>query len=232
MTLGRSLRARYEVFSFSFTVCRGRCESSLGWYLDLCAWTFVEELILRKLKLQMQMSINGFVAGPKGEMDWMVWNWDQRLKDYVSDLTRPVDCIVLGRVLAEGFIPAWKESVEKDPADEFARKMNGTPKLVFSKTPSATKWDRATFAKGPLAEEINALKAASGGDLIAYGGSTLASELIRHALIDEYYLFVNPTALRDGMPIFREPALVSMKLSSAVAFDCGIVCLKYVPHSN
>lgn len=187
---------------------------------------------MRKLKLQMQVSINGFVAGPKGEMDWMVWDWDQRLKDYVSDLTGPVDCLVLGRILAEGFIPHWKETMTKYPADGFARKMSETPKVVFSKTLSASKWDRTTIAERPLREEINALKAASGGDIITYGGGTFASELVRSGIIDEYYLFVNPTALRDGMAIFREPSRVSLKLSSVVSFDCGIACLKYLPGSN
>lgn len=60
---------------------------------------------MRKVKLQMQVSLDGFVAGPNGEMDWMTWNWDDELKEYVMKLTDPVDCIILGRVLAQGFIP-------------------------------------------------------------------------------------------------------------------------------
>jgi hypothetical protein len=54
----------------------------------------------------MQMSVDGFVAGPNGEMDWMVFNWDDELKNYVNEITEPVDCIILGRKLAQGFIPA------------------------------------------------------------------------------------------------------------------------------
>ena len=57
---------------------------------------------MRKLKLQMQMTVDGYIAGPKGEMDFMVWNWDNELKKYVKEITDPVDCIVLGRKLAEG----------------------------------------------------------------------------------------------------------------------------------
>ena len=60
---------------------------------------------MRKLKLQMQMSIDGFVAGPNGEQDWMVWNWDDSLNAYVDEITASIDCILLGRVLAQGFIP-------------------------------------------------------------------------------------------------------------------------------
>lgn len=50
---------------------------------------------MRKLKLQVQMTVDGYVSGPNGEMDFMVWNWDDELRDYVTDLTEPVDCIVL-----------------------------------------------------------------------------------------------------------------------------------------
>ena len=56
---------------------------------------------MRKLKLQMQFSVDGYVAGPDNEMDWMQWNWDEELKKYVGNLTDPVDCILLGRKLAE-----------------------------------------------------------------------------------------------------------------------------------
>ena len=52
---------------------------------------------MRKLKLQVNMSIDSYIAGPNGEMDWMVWNWDDKLKNYVFDLTEPVDIIILGR---------------------------------------------------------------------------------------------------------------------------------------
>ncbi len=60
---------------------------------------------MRKLKLQVQMSVDGFIAAANGELDWLEWNWDEDLKKYITELTEPVDCIVLGRKLAEGFIP-------------------------------------------------------------------------------------------------------------------------------
>ena len=61
---------------------------------------------MRTLKLQVQMTLDGFIAGPNGEMDWITFNWDDDLKRYVKELTDPVDCIVLGRRLAQGFYPA------------------------------------------------------------------------------------------------------------------------------
>ena len=62
---------------------------------------------MRKLKLQVQMSVDGFISGPNGEMDWLTFDWDDEPKACVTEITTPVDCIVLGRKLAQGFIPHW-----------------------------------------------------------------------------------------------------------------------------
>jgi len=72
---------------------------------------------MRKLKLQMQMTIDGFVAGPNGELDWMEWNWSDDIKKYVSDLTDSVDTILLGRKMTDGFISHWT-NVAADPTNE------------------------------------------------------------------------------------------------------------------
>ena len=79
---------------------------------------------MRKLKLQVQISVDGFIAGPDGEMDWMVWDWDDALKDYVSRLTDSVDTIVLGRKLAQEFIPYWENVAldERNPEQDFGNK--------------------------------------------------------------------------------------------------------------
>jgi dihydrofolate reductase len=71
-------------------------------------------MAMRKLKLQVQMTVDGYIAGLNGEMDFMVWNWDDGLKQYVNDITEPIGCIILGRKLAEGFIPYWA-TVAADP---------------------------------------------------------------------------------------------------------------------
>lgn len=186
---------------------------------------------MRKLKLQVQMSLDGFMAGPKGEMDWLVWNWDYELNRYVTRLTEPVDCIVLGRKLAEGFIPTWaSRAAGLDPGSEDygVRKMNDTPKIVFSKTLSKSQWPNTTLAKGNIVEEIIRLKQQSGKDIIAYGGAEFVSNLIQHGLIDEYYLFLNPIAIREGMPIFnRIETRLNLKLVETHPFDCGIVVVHY-----
>ncbi|HRH45566.1 MAG TPA: dihydrofolate reductase family protein [Pyrinomonadaceae bacterium] len=183
-----------------------------------------------KLKLQMQTSIDNFIAGPNGEMDWMVWNWDEELKNYVSELTKPIEKIILGRKLAEGFIGAWASRV-KDPekTDEFAHKMNDTKKIVFSRSLNKIEGNNTTINNGDLVEEINKLKNEV-GEIIAYGGGEFVTSLIKNNLIDEYHLFVNPIALGNGLTIFGGlNEKLNLELVKAKAFECGIVALHYQP---
>jgi len=181
---------------------------------------------MRKLKLQIQMTVDGYIAGPNGELNWVVWDWDDELKKYVTEITEPVDCIVLGRKLAQGFIPYWASNPELEGAD----KMNNTVKVVFSKTLEKSEWNNAILAKGDLSEEINKLKKQEGKDIIAYGGAAFVSALIRHRLIDEFHFFINPVVLGDGMTIFKDiESRLNLTLIKSRSFDCGIVLLNYIP---
>lgn len=187
---------------------------------------------MRKVKLQVQISVDGFIAGHNGEMDWMVWNWDDALKQYVMDLTEPVDTILLGRVLAQGFIGHWSAlAIDPEKTDEFSRKMHETLKVVFTRTLEGTNdWANTTLAKGDLVEEVTAFKNQPGQDIIVYGGGKFVTDLIKHGLIDEYHLFVNPAALGSGMSIFQGlENRQSLKLVAATGFDCGIAVLHYQP---
>lgn len=92
------------------------------------------------------MIVDGYIAGPNDEMDFMVWDWDDELKKYVTEITEPVDCIILGRKLAQGFIPHWASV----PEAEGAEKMNTTAKVVFTKTLDKSEWDNTVLAKETL----------------------------------------------------------------------------------
>jgi len=176
-----------------------------------------------KLKLQMQLSIDGFVASPDGQMDWAVWDWDRELKDYVEGITSDVDCIVLGRKLAQGFIPYWASH----PNEEGADFMNAARKVVFSKSLKESEWENTSIAKGNLIHEIETLKNENGKDLIAYGGAEFVTSLIENDLIDEYHLFINPSIIGKGLGIFGIANKKSLQAKSARLFDCGIVLVQY-----
>jgi dihydrofolate reductase len=185
---------------------------------------------MRKLKLQMQLSIDGFVAGKNGEMDWMVWDWDEELKQYVTEITEPVDCILLGKNLALGFIPHWA-NVAADPNNpdhKFGKIMHETPKVVFSKTLNNSEWANTIIAGGELIEEITKIITKPGKDIIVYGGAGFVSSLIKHNLIDEYHLFVNPAILGKGIPVFNGvESKLNLSLVKSEAFSCGINLLCY-----
>src|SRR5947209_18399083 len=127
---------------------------------------------MRKLKLQMQLSIDGMVAariktGPE------YFNWDEEIRQYSIANAANVDCILLGRKTATSFIPYWK-SVAADPKDadrEFGKLVTDMTKVVFSKSLRRSEWPNAMVANGEIVDSVNQLKRQTGKDLLVYGGS-------------------------------------------------------------
>ena len=185
---------------------------------------------MRKLKLQVQMSIDGCIAGPNNEMDWMVWNWDEKLKEYVNKIHEPVDTILLGRKMAGEFISYWSNVMNKpdDPEYPIAKKMIETPKVVFTKTLNKSEWPNTEIATGDLKAEITKLKSQEGGDIIVYGGASFDSSLIKENLIDEFYLFINPVVIGNGKTIFKDlKEIHKFTLIESTTFSSGIVLIRY-----
>jgi len=183
---------------------------------------------MRKLKLQMQLSADGFVAGPNGELDWMTWEMDPRLAVLINDLIDSSETIVMGRKMTDGFVNYWTGVLDKpgDPEYDFAKKMVDTPKLVFSRTLSESPWPNTKVASD-LGKTINEMKTAGGKDMLAYGGAELVSNLILEDLIDDYYLLVNPAAVGNGLRIFRNDSPLKLKLIDSVKYDTGVVLNHY-----
>lgn len=189
---------------------------------------------MRKIKLQMQVSLDGFVCGPNGEMDWTAWNWDNDLKNYVKALMDPADSFIIGRVLYEGMSMYWPAAETNPDTGEddraAAKTFNSMPKHVFSKTLQTADWNNAIIESGDLVETIHTLKNQAGKDILLYGGVSLVSSFIQNNLIDEYHLFINPTAIGKGRSIFGDlTENFSLKLVKSQAFSCGIVVLHYLP---
>lgn len=182
---------------------------------------------MRKLKLQMQITVDGFVAGPEGQLDWMTWDMDEKLVAFINQLTDTSDTILLGRKMTEGFIRYWEAEVAKPsgPQRAFARKMVETPKIVFSRTLTRVDGKNVRVEGAPLAQAIGRLKEQAGKDIVVYGGAGFVASLIENGLIDELNLFVNPVAIGQGMRIFaaRRP----LRLAGSAAYPCGIVVDTY-----
>lgn len=192
---------------------------------------------MRTLKLEMQVSADGFTADVEGGTDWMVWNWapswtwDDKLRAYHNALTTSSDCILLSRMMAEeGFHAHWEE-VARDPQDPqyaFAQPITQMRKVVFSRTLTESLWPRTELARGPVQEVVQALKREPGKDIIVYGGPTFASSLIDADLIDEMHLFLNPALLGRGRSMSKDVQRPhALRLRDATAFDCGVAVLHY-----
>jgi dihydrofolate reductase len=183
--------------------------------------------VTRKLIYAMGVSLDGFIAGPGGEIDWSAP--DEELHRFHNQLTRDTGVHLYGRRLYE--VMTYWETAEQNPSArdyelEFARIWREMPKIVFSSTLESVEGN-ATLVRGDAAEEVAKLKQQPGGDL-AVGGAGLASALVRRGLIDEYRLFISPVLLGAGTRYF--PALeerVDLELIETRTFGSRVVYCRY-----
>src|SRR5690606_23074019 len=134
-------------------------------------------------------------------LDWMTWEMDDSLLQYINDLADTSSTILLGRKMTGDFVSYWENVVNNQPdSSEFylAKRMVDTPKVVFTKNLEKSEWNNTELAKGNLVDEINKLKNQDGKDIIVYGGATFVSALMQAGLIDAFYLFIHPAAIGNG----------------------------------
>lgn len=185
---------------------------------------------MRKLKLQMQVTLDGFNStGPNDEQRWVTWDLDG-IKQYVFDMFDSSDTILIGRKLAVDYIPFWQKTFENpdDPMYEFATRSVNAKKVVFTKTLSKSVWNKTELATGNLKDEVIKLKSQDGKDLIVYGGSSFVSSLIKHGLIDEFHFFINPIAIGKGVSAFGQlDNWQKLKLKNSIPYSSGLIILHY-----
>jgi dihydrofolate reductase len=182
---------------------------------------------MRKLIYSMSVSLDGFIAGGDGEIDWSAP--DEELHRFHNERVREIGAHLCGRRLYETMV--YWETAEENPSAsdyelEFARIWKGLPKIVFSKTLQKVEGD-ARLVRDGLADEVAKLKEQPGKDL-AVGGAGLASTFIRLGLVDEYQLFVAPVVLGGGTPYF--PALeerINLELVETRTFGSRVVYARY-----
>lgn len=175
---------------------------------------------MRKVILYMHVSLDGFVATPDGDLEWIFGNYDDDLKQWTINLLSQVDTHVLGRVNYEAQAGYWPTAT-----DELAPLVNESTKVVFAKSLSTVDWQNTRLATGGLAEEIAALKEEPGKNIYVSGGARLAQSVSRLGLVDEYHLVVHPIALGAGLPLFSDR--INLKLLSTKEFETGPVAMVY-----
>jgi dihydrofolate reductase len=183
---------------------------------------------LRKLILFNLVTLDGYFAGPNGEIDWH--NVDDEFNEFAIDQLNTVATILFGRVTYQMMAAYWPtpNAIKDDPI--VADKMNQVSKIVVSKTLNRAEWHNTRLISDHLEEEISKLKQQPGKNLFIFGSALLAAALTASRLIDEYRLIVNPIVLGSGLPLFKNSqGRLNLKLVNTRIFRSGNVLLYYQP---
>ena len=187
---------------------------------------------MRKIISFMHISLDGFVAGPNGEMNWI--KIDQEIFDHVGKRISEGTTALYGRVTYQLMESYWPGAGNKPNASkhdiEHSKWYSKVHKIVLSKTMQDADLTNTTIISDNLADRINEIKKEPGPDILLFGSPTATHSLIRQNLIDGYWLFVNPIILGRGIPLFADiKDKIELKLLPATRqFSCGVTELNYI----
>ena len=181
---------------------------------------------MSKLILFNLISLDGFFAGPDGDIDWH--NVDEEFNDFAIEQLGTAGGLIFGRITYQMMASYWPtpEAMASDPA--VAGRMNDLPKIVFSKTLEGVDWRNTRLVKGDAVAEARRLKEQPGPELFIFGSADLAATFTRAGLIDEFRVLINPVVLGKGQPLFTDvDGPVALRLLNARIFRNGNVLLYY-----
>lgn len=179
----------------------------------------------------MHISLDGFVAGPNGEMDWITVN--EEIFDYVGQRISQGDTALYGRKTYEMMESYWPTAADKPNASkhdiEHSKWYSEVHKVVLSKTMQYKILPKTSIISDHLTKNINAIKNQAGGDILLFGSPTATHALQEQNLIDGYWLFVNPIILGQGIPLFKGiKEKTKLQLLNSHSFSCGVTELNYL----
>ena len=185
---------------------------------------------MRNLIFFMHTSLDGFVAGPNGEMNWI--KVDEEMFDFVATMTEQADTALYGRVTYEMMQSYWPKAGEQPNASKHDKEhsawYNKVSKIVLSKTISEKGLDNTVVISDQLADKINKIKKQDGKNILIFGSPRASQSLLNQGLIDEFWLFVNPIIVGQGMPLFKDiTETTKLKLVESKTFACGVIALHY-----
>ncbi|WP_410666802.1 dihydrofolate reductase family protein [Amycolatopsis sp. cmx-4-68] len=185
---------------------------------------------MRNVIAYVNLTLDGHLAGPAGELDWMLP--DPELNIALSgELRSRVDTILTGRNFHHGIEQNFRAEAA-DPASppelvDFATWMTSTPQVVFSRSLSSVAAPHR-LAGPDLAAAVAALKTLPGKDMVLFGGVSTVQQFVRMDLVDEYWIKLYPTAIGAGQPLFTERR-TELELAESQAWKSGILTLRYLP---
>lgn len=178
----------------------------------------------------MHVSLDGFVAGPKGEMDWI--KFDDQLFDFVKNFTDEADTALYGRKtweMMEAYWPTAGDAPDASKHDkEHSEWYNAVEKIVVSKTMAGQAKDKTTFVGENFVEKIKEIKNGDGKDILIFGSPSVVRILIEENLIDDYWLFVNPVVLGQGIAMFpKMEKRIELTRGEVREFGCGVTGMHF-----
>jgi dihydrofolate reductase len=206
------------------------------------------------LVLKVSVSVDGFMAGPGGEIDWIFRSMDDAAMDWIADTLDGAGLHIMGSRTWQDMAAYWPHS-----SDRLAGPMNRIPKVVFSRQPGITAradqvtrafqqasavaradgtadaatllgWTQPQVASGELSAEITRLKREPGRYILAHGGASFASSLVASGLVDELRLVIHPVVLGKGLgPFAAVDRPLDLTLCSSTRFKSGVVANVYRP---
>jgi dihydrofolate reductase len=185
---------------------------------------------MRRLALFMHVSLDGFVAGPNGEMDWI--KVDDQMFEYAGQRTNESDTALYGRVtyqMMEGYWPTAADQPNATKHDiEHSTWYNKVDKVILSKTMEGQQLPNTIIISNDIEHRVKALKQQAGKEIVIFGSPSASHTLMQYGLIDEFWLFVNPILLGQGIPLFKNiQQTTELKLVTTATFESGVVCLHY-----
>ncbi len=178
----------------------------------------------------MHTSLDGFVAGTNGEMNWI--HADEEIFEFAGNQTDLADTALYGRVTYEMMDNYWPTAGDEPNASKHDKQhsqwYNTTPKVVLSTTLQEGDLQNTKVIAGNVAGEVSKLKQSEGKNIIIFGSPRAAHSLMEANLIDEFWLFINPVLLGSGIPMFNKiKERIGLKLVASNSFQSGVVCLHY-----
>jgi dihydrofolate reductase len=182
---------------------------------------------MRKIILFNLITVDGYFEGPAANINWH--NVDQEFNGFAIAQMKTADTLLFGRKTYELMAGYWpmEEAIKNDPV--VAGLMNSFDKIVFSKTLEKAEWNNTKLIKDNVLEEIKKLKSVPGKDVLILGSAELSSTLIKHDLIDELRLLINPVILGNGTPMFKNiQEKTDLQLLKTKVFGNGNVLVNYL----
>ncbi len=185
---------------------------------------------MRKIVSFVHVSLDGFVASSNGGLDWIIVN--EEIFDHVEQRIKETDTALYGRAtyqMMEGYWPTAADQPTATKHDiEHARWYKQARKVVLSRTMRDIHPANTKIISSNLADEIAQLKRGTGSDILMFGSPTATHALMAENLIDEYWLFINPILLGQGVPLFKNiKSRTTLNLVTSKIFSSGVVCLQY-----